>query len=221
VRAGATAVTVVTALVMVIVVVGVVVVGTRDTGPSREPVPDNVPPQAAAVPADPAATAAELAIPSEFLDAYLAGTRTADAENPDCHLVWNTLAGLGWVESKHGSYGKDAHGAIVGPKLDGTGGFMDIPDTDHGKLDGDRDHDRAVGPLQFLPESWRQFGDGGDPQNIADAAPAAARLLCSGDRDLRDPQDWTDAVFAYNRSGQYLADVRDAAANYALGQPVA
>jgi membrane-bound lytic murein transglycosylase B len=78
-----------------------------------------------------------------------------------------------------------------------------------------------VGPLQFLPESWRQFGDGGDPQNIADAAPAAARLLCSGDRDLRDPQDWTDAVFAYNRSGQYLADVRDAAANYALGQPVA
>lgn len=222
-RAGATAVTVVTALVMVIVVVGVVVVGvgTRDDGPSREPVPDNVPPQVAAVPEDPAEMAGELDIPEEFLGAYLAGARTADAENPDCHLAWNTLAGLGWAESQHGSYGQDAHGAIIGPKLDGSGGFMEVPDTDKGELDGDHDHDRALGPLQFLPDSWRMVGDGGDPQNIADAAPAAARLLCSADRDLRDPQDWTDAVYSYNNSEEYLADVRDAAANYALGQPAA
>jgi hypothetical protein len=42
--------------------------------------------------------------------------------------------------------------------------------------------------------------------------------MCAGDRDLSTAEDWTRAVFAYNHSDRYLADVRDAAANYALGQ---
>jgi len=208
---------------LLVVVVGGVVVGARSTpAPERSAVPESVPPAAAAPldPDDPAAvsdTADRLGIPEEFLLAYLTGAARAAEEHPGCNLRWNTLAGLGYNESHHGTYGV-VDGAIIGPRLDGTGGFMRIPDTDRGRLDGDRHFDRAVGPLQFLPDSWRMFGDGGDPQNIRDAAVAAGRLLCSGDRDLDTPEGWSEAVYAYNRSEEYLTGVRDAAANYAVGQ---
>lgn len=213
---------VVCALLLVIVVVGGVVVGVRNQEPSRVAVPDTVPPAAAAV-VDPtdadavADTASALRIPEDFLRAYLTGARRADARHPDCHLTWNTLAGLGYSESHHGTYGV-VDGKIIGPALDGTNGFMEIRDTDRGRLDDDRRYDRAVGPLQFLPASWKIYGAGGDPQDIADAAVAAGRLLCSGGRDLATADGWSEAVFAYNHSDEYLAGVRDAAANYAVGQ---
>ncbi|WP_297006009.1 hypothetical protein [uncultured Corynebacterium sp.] len=208
---------VVAALLLVIVVVGGLVVGTREPTPGRADVPADVPPAAAGPVTDVASTASGLGIPEDFLRAYLDATETVGAELPDCGLRWNTLAGLGHAESRHGTYGV-VDGKIIGPPLDGTGGFMKITDTDDGRLDGDRTFDRAVGPLQFLPDSWRMYGDGGDPQNIADAAVAAGRLMCSGGRDLATADGWTDAVYAYNFSDRYLADVRDAAANYALGQ---
>lgn len=210
------------ALLLVIVVVGGLLVGTRTAGPGRIAVPDHVPP-ASAAPVDPddadvvAQLASTVAVPVDFLHAYLVAAQLMTAEFPGCHLVWNTLAGLGQIESRHGRYGV-VDGKIIGPQLNGSGSFMKIADTDGGRLDGDREFDRAVGPMQFLPGSWRLYGDGGDPQDIADAAPAAGRLLCSGRRDLSVPGDWAEAVFAYNHSGEYLAGVRDAAANYAVGQ---
>lgn len=213
---------VVCTLLLVVTVIGGLVLAVRDRAPERVTVPDTVPP-AAAAPVDPddaaavADTASALKIPERFLRAYLVAARTAATEHPDCHLRWNTLAGLGWSESHHGTYGV-VDGEIVGPRLDGSAGFMEIPDTDRGRLDGDRRYDRAVGPLQFLPGSWEIYGAGGDPQDIDDAAPAAGRLLCAGGRDLDDPADWSEAVFAYNHSDEYLAGVRDAAANYAVGQ---
>lgn len=210
------------AILGVIVVVGATVVGLQDRGPERLEIPADVPP-AAAAPVDPddatavSDTASDLGIPADFLHAYLVAAHTVGEETPGCHLVWNTLAGLGQAESRHGSYGV-VDGRIIGPQLNGTGGFMEIPDTDHGVLDGDDAFDRAVGPLQFLPDSWRIYGAGGDPQNIDDAAAAAGRLMCDHDRDLGRSEGWAEAVFAYNRSGEYLTTVRDAAANYALGQ---
>lgn len=39
-------------------------------------------------------------------------------------------------------------------QLDGTSGNLHIPDTDKGKLDGDPLMDRAMGPMQFIPETW-------------------------------------------------------------------
>lgn len=218
-RGAAGAIGVVCALALVIVVVGGLVVGGRDTGPERVPVTENVPPPAAAPVDDVAETASSLRIPENFLTAYLDAAEVLTEEQPACHLEWNTVAGLGYAESHHGSYGV-VDGKIIGPPLDGSEGFMEIPDTGGGVLDGDTEYDRAVGPLQFLPDSWRIFGDGGDPQNIADAAVAAGRLLCSDDRDLATADGWSEAVFSYNRSGRYLTDVRDAAANYALGQSV-
>lgn len=155
---------------------------------------------------------------------------------PTCNLAWNTLAGIGWVETRHGTYtGRTfdsgrlneagfADPVIIGPALDGTGSFAEVKDTDGGAFDGDTTFDRAVGPMQFLPGSWAMYGrdangDGtADPQQIDDAALSSANLLCANGRDLSTPEGWRDAIFSYNNSNDYVAKVRDAAANYALNQ---
>ena len=100
---------------------------------------------------------------------------------------------------------------------------MEIPDTDGGKLDGDATHDRAMGPFQFIPETWRRYGvdangDGkADPDNIDDAALSAARYLCvSAGGDMTTPQGWEKAVKVYNNSMAYVIDVRDHANAYSI-----
>lgn len=148
---------------------------------------------------------------------------------PNCNLQWNTLAGIGFVETRHGTYGGsaidefgNAMPPIIGVALDGSPGFASIPDTDGGELDGDPEHDRAVGPMQFIPETWRYYGhdasgDGNpDPNNIDDAALSAGFKLCDYGRDLSTEQGWTDAIMSYNASGEYVRDVRDAAAAYSV-----
>ena len=101
---------------------------------------------------------------------------------------------------------------IIGVPLDGTNKTLRIPDTDKGALDDDPVYDRAVGPLQFIPETWAQFkrdgnGDGNrDPHNIYDAALGTGAYLCARAGTLR--LDTTDglrrAYFAYNRSNTYV-----------------
>jgi membrane-bound lytic murein transglycosylase B len=101
---------------------------------------------------------------------------------------------------------------VRGPALSG-GAFSAIRDTDGGRYDGDPVWDRAVGPMQFIPGTWRIWGADGngdgvaDPQNIEDAALAAAGYLCSGGRDLSRPADLQAAVLSYNHSQQYLSTV--------------
>ena len=119
------------------------------------------------------------------------------SRDPGCRLNWSLLAGIGRVESNHGRYGGAQIGqdgtvrpADLGPRLDGTGGVGVVRDTDHGRYDGDPLYDRAVGPMQFIPGTWRGYGADGngdgvaDPQNLDDAALAAARYLCAGGGDL-------------------------------------
>lgn len=217
------------------------------------PVPDNVPPQAPAAVHiidvhGPGRTADQLFdwsqeiatatdMPGQALRAYANAELIARDAWPECHLSWNTLAGLGWVETRHGTYNGnwfnpsqlDSAGRpqppIVGIALNGTNGTAVIPDTDEGTIDGDAEHDRAVGPMQFIPESWRRYGrdaDGDgvpDPQQIDDAALGAAALLCAHGRDLSQQRDWVDAIFAYNQSEEYMRRVASAANSYAIGQP--
>ena len=89
--------------------------------------------------------------------------------------------------------------------------------------DGDASVDRAVGPMQFIPSTWRKWasdgnGDGlGDPQQIDDAALAAARYLCAGGRDMASPSGWWAGILSYNNSTEYAQKVFGLADGYAKG----
>lgn len=161
-------------------------------------------------------------IPPVVFAAYLAAQTGAHTINPDCAVDWPVVAGIWKVESGHATY----RGATVDPDgqvtppiygvvLDGTTPrTQTIPDTDNGVLDGNPVWDRAVGPAQFLPASWRSYGrdgngDGiGDPQNVYDAALSTVAYLC-----LRTPGDYTNpahlarAVRGYNNSTDYVDKV--------------
>lgn len=175
--------------------------------------------------ADPLAD--ELGIPHRAMRAYTGAVICILTEQPECGLGWNTLAGIGHVESEHGTIDGSritpegiAEPAIRGIPLDGTTTDR-IPDTDNGALDGDTEWDRAVGPMQFIPSTWKQWGADGsgdgevDPQHIDDAAYSAARYLCASGGDLRQPENWIAAVAAYNDTVEYNNRVAEAADHYA------
>jgi len=186
--------------------------------------------------------AAELApvlhIPVTALEAYGYAARVAEVENPRCHIAWTTLAGIGQVESHHGTYhhatlfpNGDVRPPIRGVVLDGTNGTMRIVesapdriiDGEAGGMDGEPDTVRAMGPMQFIPETWREYGvdadnDGKvDVDNIDDAALSAAGYLCWRGKNLATPRGWITALWAYNDSDVYARAVRDWATAYAAG----
>ncbi|WP_067688526.1 lytic transglycosylase domain-containing protein [Nocardia jejuensis] len=177
----------------------------------------------AALPAGP------LGMPGISENAYQNAERILAAENPVCGMPWSMLAGIGRVESTHAFGGKaDAEGnpltPIYGPVLDGSlYGNNVIHDTDGGALDGLSGYDRAIGPMQFLPETWRHYaadgnGDGiADPQNLYDAALTAGKYLCSGNLDMRDPAQQTRAILRYNNSMAYVANVMAWETSYGSG----
>ncbi len=165
-------------------------------------------------------------IPERALAAY-AGAALAVAEtHPGCGLGWNTLAAIGHVESEHGTIGGSrtarngvASPPIIGIPLDGTDS-MEIRDTDGGELDGDTTWDRAVGPMQFIPDTWSQYAQDGnndgqaDVHQIDDAALTAAVYLCTAGGDLTDSANWITAIHAYNPSVEYNNRVAEAATHY-------
>ena len=166
-------------------------------------------------------------IPERALAAYTGAALVMEQESPECGLGWNTLAGIGEVESHHGSIGGTSINAngypsrrIVGVSLDGGQNVAQIPDTDNGRLDGDPQWDRALGPMQFIPSTWvRWAADGNtdgikDPQNIDDAVLAAARYLCSAGGDMSVPDNWVTAVTSYNHSIDYNNRVAEQAQYY-------
>nr|WP_187703181.1 lytic murein transglycosylase [Nocardia yunnanensis] len=163
--------------------------------------------------------AGPLGMPGVAYDAYQNAEKVLAVENPTCNMPWNMLAGIGRVESTHG-FGKiDDNGypiePVYGPILDGSlYGNNVVATSDGGDLDGlSGSYRRAVGPMQFLPETWRKYaadgnGDGiADPQNIYDATLTAGKYLCSGGLDMRDPGQQTRAILRYNNSMAYVANV--------------
>ena len=140
---------------------------------------------------------------------------------PRCALRWTVVAAVGKIESDHGRYGNaqlalngDVIPRIVGVPLDGTGTAV-VPDSDGGQLDGDAANDRAVGPLQFLPSTWKEVardgnGDGrADPNNAYDAALGAAAYLCRAApaKGLVAEEALRPAFFSYNHSDVYVERV--------------
>ncbi|MFT4284037.1 MAG: lytic murein transglycosylase, partial [Protaetiibacter sp.] len=180
--------------------------------------------------ADPAwlaATAEATGIPRRALAAY-AGAAIVKAETmPQCALSWATLAGVGATESDHGRHDGsrlDENGTatpgIFGVALDGDGVAL-IPDSDGGEFDGAADADRAIGPMQLIPEAWRNWHvDGGgdgveDPQNIDDAALAAANYLCRSSTAFDTEEGWRAGIRSYNSPEHYLGTVARYAIRYA------
>jgi hypothetical protein len=156
-------------------------------------------------------------VPRAALNAYQNAAKSLASSDPGCHLSWGVLAAIGQVESDQGRYGGAkvlADGTtfptIVGMQLDGVGKVARIPDTDNGRLDGDKVWDRAVGPMQFIPSTWATVGTDGDgngtrnPNDFDDAALATAQYLCAGGGDMRVVAQARRAVFSYNHSADYV-----------------
>jgi membrane-bound lytic murein transglycosylase B len=172
--------------------------------------------------------ATKLSIPVPAMQAYGYAELSMAVTEPNCQLRWTTLAGIGKIESNHGQHNAalapngDARPPILGDPLDGQHNNTAIKDTDQGQVDTDKTWDRAVGPMQFIPSTWAKFasdadGNGvADINNINDAALAAARYLCSGNRNLSTVGDWWAAILSYNALQQYANDVFQAANTYGL-----
>jgi membrane-bound lytic murein transglycosylase B len=167
-----------------------------------------------------------LGVPVIALSAYRNAEQKMAIAAPGCGVSWNLLAGIGRIESGHAGNGAvDARGTaihpIYGPALDGT-----LPGNEvitSSSVDNRVTYARAMGPMQFLPGTWARYasdgkGDGvADPQNLFDAALAAARYLCSGGLNLRDPTQVMAAILRYNNSMSYAQNVVGWAAAYATG----
>lgn len=158
-------------------------------------------------------------IPGAVYVAYQRAVAAVGEAQPGCHLPLSLLAAIGKVESGHARGGRlDATGTtvspILGPTLDGGPGLAAIADTDGGAFDDDIRWDRAVGPMQFIPGTWRRWAtDGNDdgdanPHNMFDAAGAAGRYLCANGRDLATDDGLDAAILSYNNSPSYLRIVR-------------
>lgn len=200
-------------------------------------------PLAAPAPPPPAPTAAKpvmpklptsikaspIGVPLVNLEAYHAAEEALAQSTPGCNMSWTLIAGIGRVESTHANDGRaEPNGQltkpIYGPVLDGSlAGNHVIGDTDGGALDGNLTYDRAVGPMQFLPATWKRYGADGngdgvaDPQNLFDAALATGKYLCDGRLDMRDVSQQTKAILRYNNSMAYVANVMAWSVAYATG----
>jgi cell wall-associated NlpC family hydrolase len=129
------------------------------------------------------------AIPPRMLVLYKEAARTCPG------LPWEVLAGIGTVESGNGT--SNLPGVHSGANSAG-----------------------AEGPMQFLPGTFAAYArpvpPGGvnppSPYDATDAVYAAARDLCAN--GARGGADLSGAVFAYNHSQAYVAEVLSDAASY-------
>ncbi len=177
------------------------------------------------------ASASMNGIPDAALAAYQRAEQVINSADASCNLQWQLVAAIGRVESDHGRYGGNILGedgksrpGIYGIPLDGSNGTQQIRDTDAGDLDDDKVYDRAVGAMQFIPQTWNVVGVDGDgdgkrdPQDIDDAALASAVYLCSGDEDLSTYGGQKAAVYRYNHSEEYVDLVIEITRAYLAGE---
>lgn len=145
-----------------------------------------------------------------------------------CGLPWTVLAAVGRVESDHGRGPKGDHRVgkagrvkpgFVGAPLNGRGGRGELPDTDLGALDANPRWDAPVGPLGLLPATWSRVAVDADnngvrdPQDLDDAALAAAVLLCA-DQDLSTRKGLKASLAAYHPGDGFVPTVLAIARRY-------
>jgi membrane-bound lytic murein transglycosylase B len=160
------------------------------------------------------------------MDAYWRAAKETAASAGRCGIEWWALAGISRIEGHHGTFGGaklvgngDASPRIVGIRLDGTNNTAVITDTDAGVWDGDTEYDHAVGPMQFIPSTWKKWqadgnGDGAaDANNLYDATEGAAHYLCATGPMVTD-DDLLRGYFSYNHSDDYANAVLSYARAY-------
>lgn len=169
-------------------------------------------------------TASSTGVPEAAVRAY--GTAVLGLPKT-CALGWTTLAGIGFVESQHGTIdgrtlGEDGRSSepILGPALDGQQ-FAAIRATPESTaMHGNPTWDHALGAMQFIPSTWKRWARDGDrdgvmdPHDLDDAAASAAAYLCHDKRDLTTSAGWNAAVFSYNHDNAYVVAVHAAANRY-------
>lgn len=182
---------------------------------------------------------AHQAIPGHVLAAY----RSATAQHcRSGEMSWTVLAGVGAVESGHGTLSGGyvdpidmtiKPDPILGPVLDGSlAGTRVIPIGPYAGRYGlpeDARYQQALGPMQFLAPTWEATAasiglHGASPHNLSHAAHAAAAKLCSAIRRHRDDKDREQAlraaIFEYNNSEEYIDAVLAKAAAYDATVPL-
>lgn len=122
-------------------------------------------------------------IPPAILQLYLAAPPRWCPE-----LSWTVLAGIGWVETRHGT----------SPSQISSAG--------------------AKGPMQFMPSTWARYGVDGDGDGVADIwnpadaiASAAHYLRANG---ASAPAMLRQAIWQYNHDWDYVDMVLAKAAEY-------
>ncbi len=169
-------------------------------------------------------------VPEAALRAYRHAETVMGKTDPGCHISWTLLAAIGRVESNHGRFAGSQLGSdgvsrpeIRGPQLNGAGPFAAIHDSDNGRLDHDLVWDRAVGQMQFLPQTWSAVARDGDgdgrmnPDDIDDSALGSAVYLCGAGGSLADSAGMARAAFRYNHSDYYVQLVLSFVSGYQTG----
>ncbi|WP_376768934.1 C40 family peptidase [Amycolatopsis acididurans] len=147
-----------------------------------------------------------LDIPERALVGYATGELTLRNEQPNCHLSWVTLAGIGKASADHGRFGGGSLNADgVTSKALGAVPLQGAA--------GEAATDQRSGPMQLTGAEWKRGA--GNVQNIDDASVAAGRTLCANGTDLQAGQSWWNAIAKYRDSDLFRQQVLGNAQLYA------
>ncbi|HVW42798.1 MAG TPA: C40 family peptidase [Amycolatopsis sp.] len=147
-----------------------------------------------------------LDIPERALIGYATGELALRQEQPNCHLSWVTLAGIGKASSDHARFGGDSLNA------DGTAAKALGAIPLQGAA-GEAASEQRSGPMQLTSAEWKRGS--GTVQDIDDASIAAGRTLCSNGTDLQAGQNWWKAIATYRDSDLFREQVLGNAQLYA------